>query len=75
MASTFIGLNRGQQGCMVGDFTVGTSTGGTDVELRVDTGKSLTRLEVKQILEAIEREIDVPDSTIFNTTGGFAAVV
>jgi hypothetical protein len=75
MASTFIGLNRGQQGSLVSDFTVGTSTGSTDVEVRVDTGKSLTREEVKLILEAIIRELDVPDSTIFNTTGGFAAVV
>ena len=75
MASTFIGLNRGQQGLLVSDFTVGTSTGSTDVEVRIDTGKSLTRGEVKLILEAIIREIDVPDGAIFNTTGGFAAVV
>lgn len=75
MASTFIGLNRGQQGTVVGDFTVGTSTGSTDVEVRIDTGKSLTRGEVKLILEAIVRMIDVPDGAVFDDTGGFAATV
>lgn len=75
MASTFIGLNRGQQGSLVSDFTVGTSTGGTDLEVRIDTGKSLTRQDAKLMLEAIVRELDTPDSAIFDTTGGFAAVV
>lgn len=52
MASVFYGLNRGQteNGEAV---TVGASTGATDVELRVDTGKGLTRNDVHRITEVL----------------------
>jgi hypothetical protein len=55
MASHFVGLNRGQEGALYSDFTTGTSTGSTDVELRVDDGKNLTKKDVHNIIEAFER--------------------
>lgn len=54
MASKFIGMNRGGSEAP-DELTVGSSTGSTDMELRVDTGKSLTRLDVHLFLEAVER--------------------
>ncbi len=38
-------------------ITVGTSTGSTDIEVRVDTGKSWTREGMKIALESIIRRI------------------
>lgn len=58
MASQFVGLNRGQQGFTYSDFTVGSSTGSTDIELRFDTGKSLTREDVYNALKAFQRWVD-----------------
>ena len=46
MASIFLGLNRGVVDEGPDNITEGASTGSTDVELRIDTGKGLTRLEV-----------------------------
>lgn len=48
MASIFLGLNRGA-GDMPDQVTEGAATGGTDVELRIDTGKNLTREEITRI--------------------------
>lgn len=53
MASIFIGLNRGQVDEGPDAITEGAATGGTDVELRVDTGKGLTRNEVSVIAERL----------------------
>lgn len=56
MASIFIGANRGDLLTHSSDANTstgvveGASTGSTDVELRIDTGKSLTRLEVAEIV-------------------------
>jgi hypothetical protein len=61
MASTFIGLNRGQTGATPSDFTIGASTGSTDLEVRIDTGKSLTRQDAKLMLEAITRIVEAVD--------------
>jgi hypothetical protein len=55
MADHFVGLNRGQEGFNYSDFTTGTSTGATDVELRVADAKNLTKKDVHDILEAFER--------------------
>lgn len=74
MASLFIGLNRGQQGFKASDFTIGTSTGSTDVELRIDTGKSLTRLDVKLIVEAIELMVEMEGGVGGLFLDDFAAV-
>lgn len=75
MASLYIGLNRGQTGAQSSDFTIGTSTGATDVELRIDTGKSLTRMDVSLILEAIERVIESSGGVDALFIDDFAAVI
>lgn len=56
MASEYYGLNRGASDneALV---TKGTSTGSTDVELRVDLTKSLTKLEVIEITKTLLRHI------------------
>lgn len=52
MASLYIGLNRGvQTGLAVDEVQVGTSTNSTDVELRMDETKSLTRKDVTLIMK------------------------
>lgn len=53
MASQFFGLNRGQDDLGPLGVTTGSSTGSTDVELRCDTGKSLTRKDVNILVERI----------------------
>ena len=55
MASIFIGLNRGTQSPLNVDLvTVGTITGSTDVELRMDETKGLTRKDIYTIIEVFE---------------------
>lgn len=54
MANQYYGLNRGQNEF---DITQGTSTQSTDVELRFDLSKSLTKSEVLMALEKIENQI------------------
>lgn len=54
MADLFIGCNRGAIVTQPYRFTTGSSTGSTDVELRIDLSKSLTRQDVANILEGIE---------------------
>ena len=51
MASIYIGLNRGAYGIQVDEVSVGTSTNSTDVELRMDETKSLTRKDIRLIME------------------------
>lgn len=58
MASEFYGLNRGVLDGQDQLVTVGTSTGSTDVELRVDTGKGTTRKDIRILLMAILRYIE-----------------
>lgn len=50
MASEFYGLNRGQTEFKV---TEGAATGGTDIEVRIDTGKGWTMAEIQQKLEEL----------------------
>ena len=61
MASRFIGLNRGQTEF---DIVEGASTGSKDVELRVDTGKSLTKNEVTMMLRQIASYLTTKNTTI-----------
>lgn len=56
MANWFYGLNRGQNQ-IPQNVVVGTATGSTDVELRVDTGKNSTKEDVILALRAIEQLI------------------
>lgn len=57
MAQVYIGANRGADGSPDA-LTVGSSTGSTDVEVRIDDSKSLTRLDVELILDAIVRYLE-----------------
>lgn len=53
MASIYLGLNRGVEDSGPDAVTEGASTGATDVELRIDTGKGLTRAEVTRLTERL----------------------
>ncbi len=64
MASIYIGYNRGAD-LSPDNATEGASTGSTDVELRIDTGKSLNRGEIVRIMAAIERYLLDGRSTTF----------
>lgn len=55
MADLFVGFNRGVEGFKPSDFTTGSSTGSTDIELRLDDTKGFTRLDVLKALEAFRR--------------------
>ena len=56
MASWYLGQNRGVLE-QPGLITVGTSTGSTDMELRIDTGKSVTKEDVIKTLRNLEQYI------------------
>ncbi len=58
MASEFYGLNRGSLDGKDEAVVVGSSTGATDVELRVDTGKGTTRKDVRILVMSILRYIE-----------------
>ena len=60
MAQHYIGLNKGQVQVMgnLQNATVGTATGSTDMELRWDDTKGITRLELKQFTEFLEYYIE-----------------
>jgi hypothetical protein len=67
MTQLYFGLNRGanqQPEAIV--FTSGSS-GGTDVELRVDNTKGLTREDVFLILEAFDRYFQDTSKTTLNS--------
>ena len=51
----FLGLYKSQDGCNYSDFTAGTSTASTDVELRVADAAGLSKKDVHNILKAFER--------------------
>lgn len=56
MANHFISGNRGKSFTKQADFTFDTSsTAGDDMELRIADGASLTRLDVVEFLEGLER--------------------
>lgn len=57
MASQYFGLNRGVSD-EPDEVVTGTATGSTDVELRVDLTKSLTKKDVTLITEALLRHIN-----------------
>ena len=66
MASQYFGFNRGTD-LSPDAITTGTSSGSTDVELRVDLTKSLTKEDILLITEAIIRMIiDQRTTTIGN---------
>ena len=57
MSDHYVALNDGVEGFKYSDFITGTvSTAGTNqVELRVQDGTSLTRKDIKNLLDAFER--------------------
>jgi hypothetical protein len=62
MASAFYGLNRGQTGrtSVAGTSPVtesATTTGSTDVEIRIDLTKSMTKSEMSFLIERIKEWI------------------
>lgn len=59
MASEYYGYNRNQGPGYPPDLaTVGTSTGSTDIEVRVDLTKGWTSEEIKIVLDAIYQRIN-----------------
>jgi hypothetical protein len=64
MASIYIGFNRGAD-LSPDKATEGASTGSTDVELRIDTSKSMTRQDVNLITEAILRYLNDGRTAVF----------
>jgi hypothetical protein len=65
MASIFIGLNRGQEDQSPDNVVEGAGTGATDVELRIDTGKGLTRDEITRLTIRILEALNDGRSTYF----------
>ena len=61
MASRFFCLSRGQNEF---DVVEAAATQGSDIELRVDTGKSLTRNEVRMAVEWFENYLTTKNATI-----------
>lgn len=57
MASVFYGINRGQSDAQPYVVVEGASTNATDIELRIDTGKGLTKREVDTLTGNIIRYI------------------
>lgn len=55
MTDHYLGINRGKPGFTDSDFVYGTSTGSTDIELRIADGVVWTRLEVELALDAFKR--------------------
>lgn len=68
MASEYYGVNRGSD-LQPNKVTFGTSTGGTDIELRVDLTKGFNRKEVLNAIKALENFI-----LHGLTTGGQSAI-
>lgn len=62
MASQYFGYNRGTD-LSPNAITTDTSSGSTDVELRIDLTKSITRQDAKLIVDAIMRYIEDGRST------------
>ena len=56
MASFYIGTNKGDASDNnPNTLTVGTSTGSTDIELRYDETKALTRADIYNFMERVEK--------------------
>ena len=64
MADHFYGMNRDVINLTPSSVTIGTSTGSTDVEVRVADGSSLTKKDIYRILEIIRDRI-VTDQTLY----------
>lgn len=63
MASNFLGLNRGELDMNQGNVSNGTTTASDDIELRMDSGKNLTRKDVLMAMELFEAFIESNSGT------------
>lgn len=66
MADHYVALNDGVEGFKYSDFLTGTaSTAGTNqVELRVQDGTNLTRKDIDNMLEALQRFFQNPQQVV-----------
>ncbi len=66
MADHYVALNDGIEGFKYSDFITGTSsTAGTNqVELRVQDGTNLTRKDIDNMLEALQRFFQNPQQVV-----------
>lgn len=60
MSDHYFGINRGKEGMLESDWTKGSSTGSTDIEVRVADGASLTRHDVIRALEILCDKLTEP---------------
>ena len=67
MTQRYFGLNRGQN-AKKDEPTLGTSTGSTDMELRVDDTKLINKKELRILMERIIDYIEERDLTISPTS-------
>ena len=69
MASIYIGANLGEPDMgpdpQTGGIVEGASTGSTDVELRIDTGKSMTRMDVNLITKRLLEYLNDGRTAVF----------
>jgi hypothetical protein len=64
MASHYIGLNRGQAGFAISDFTSGTSsTPASQIELRVLDGAGFRHIDVINLIKAFIRVFENASQT------------
>ena len=62
MSDHFFGINRGNDGLIPVQVVRGSSTGATDIELRVADAKNLTRAEVARACRALALEFEMAGS-------------
>jgi hypothetical protein len=66
MADHYVALNDGVEGFKYSDFITGTATtaGTNQVELRVQDGTNLTRKDIDNMLEALQRFFQNPQQVV-----------
>lgn len=60
MTDHFMGINRGKTGADEADWVRGTSTGSTDLELRIADASGWTRNEIYDALHRMAEELVQP---------------
>lgn len=78
MADHYVSLNRGQEGFLYSDFVTGTTTtAAAHFEVRVKDGAHLTKKDVHNFIEAMERFFENAQqvsTTGFDVTDGSSGV-
>jgi hypothetical protein len=66
MTDHYVALNDGVEGFKYSDFLTGTATtaGTNQVELRVQDGTNLTRKDIDNMLEALQRFFQNPQQVV-----------